>query len=156
MRCLQSVLSFSYLLCVSIWWRTTLPRSTSRWGRLLFNKAGRNGAHGFSNPAVLPVTFHWKEKKRPPKKIRQKCPGRVADEISCPHSPADADRIFQPLPGGSSDQRAALLIVVAFLLMNGWRAINWTFLSQPLGFHDQGGIFPCIVGTFFLSFGPCW
>ena len=48
----------------------------------------------------------------------------------------------------------ALLIVVAFLLMNGWRAINWTFLSQaPLDSMTRGGIFPCIVGTFFLSFG---
>ena len=48
----------------------------------------------------------------------------------------------------------ALLIVVAFLLLNGWRAINWTFLSQaPLDSMTRGGIFPCIVGTFFLSFG---
>ena len=48
----------------------------------------------------------------------------------------------------------ALLIVVAFLVLNGWRAINWTFLSQaPLDSMTRGGIFPCIVGTFFLSFG---
>ena len=48
----------------------------------------------------------------------------------------------------------ALLIVVAFLLLNGWRAINWTFLSQaPLDSMTRGGIFPCVVGTFFLSFG---
>ncbi len=26
---------------------------------------------------------------------------------------------------------AALLIVVYFLVAKGWRAINWTFLSQP-------------------------
>jgi phosphate transport system permease protein len=48
----------------------------------------------------------------------------------------------------------ALLIVVAFLLLNGWRAINWTFLSQaPSDSMTRGGIFPCIVGTFFLSLG---
>jgi phosphate transport system permease protein len=48
----------------------------------------------------------------------------------------------------------ALFIVVAFLLVNGWRAINWTFLSQmPLDSMTRGGILPCIVGTFLLSFG---
>jgi phosphate transport system permease protein len=48
----------------------------------------------------------------------------------------------------------ALFIIVAFLLLNGWRAINWTFLSQaPMDSMTKGGIFPCIVGTFFLSFG---
>jgi len=37
----------------------------------------------------------------------------------------------------------ALLSVVAFLLLNGWRAINWTFLSQaPLDSMSRGGIFP--------------
>ena len=48
----------------------------------------------------------------------------------------------------------ALLIILAFLLINGWRAISWTFLSQvPLDSMTKGGIFPCIVGTFLLSFG---
>ena len=48
----------------------------------------------------------------------------------------------------------ALFIVVAFLLLNGWSAINWTFLSQmPLDSMTRGGILPCIVGTFLLSFG---
>jgi phosphate transport system permease protein len=48
----------------------------------------------------------------------------------------------------------ALFIIVAFLILNGWRAINWTFLSQaPMDSMTKGGIFPCIVGTFFLSFG---
>jgi len=48
----------------------------------------------------------------------------------------------------------ALLIIVAFLLLNGWHAINWTFLTQaPTDSMTKGGIFPCIVGTFLLSFG---
>ena len=48
----------------------------------------------------------------------------------------------------------ALLVVVTFLVYHGWRAISWTFLSQPpINSMTQGGIFPCIVGTFCLSFG---
>lgn len=48
----------------------------------------------------------------------------------------------------------ALVIIVAFLVYNGWRAINWTFLSQPpTNSMTQGGILPCIIGTFSLSFG---
>jgi len=48
----------------------------------------------------------------------------------------------------------ALLVVVSFLVYHGWRAINWTFLTQPpTNSMTQGGIFPCIVGTFSLSFG---
>lgn len=48
----------------------------------------------------------------------------------------------------------ALLIVVTFLVYNGWRAINWTFLTQaPTDSMTKGGIFPCIMGTFLLSLG---
>jgi len=49
---------------------------------------------------------------------------------------------------------AALLIVVYFLVARGWRAINWTFLSQPpIDSMTKGGILPCIVGTLCLSIG---
>ncbi len=49
---------------------------------------------------------------------------------------------------------AALLIIVYFLVSNGWRAINWTFLSQPpIDSMTNGGILPCIVGTICLSLG---
>ena len=49
---------------------------------------------------------------------------------------------------------AALLVVVYFLVAKGWRAINWTFLSQaPMDSMTQGGILPCIVGTLCLSIG---
>jgi phosphate transport system permease protein len=47
-----------------------------------------------------------------------------------------------------------LLIIVYFLVARGWRAINWTFLSQPpMEMMTQGGILPCIVGTLCLSLG---
>jgi len=49
---------------------------------------------------------------------------------------------------------AALLIIVYFLVSRGWRAINWTFLTQPpLESMTKGGILPCIVGTICLSLG---
>jgi phosphate transport system permease protein len=48
----------------------------------------------------------------------------------------------------------ALLIVVYFLVAKGWRAINWTFLTQPpKEAMTEGGILPCIVGTLCLSLG---
>ena len=48
----------------------------------------------------------------------------------------------------------ALLIVIWFLVANGWRAINWTFLTQPpLDSMTKGGILPCIVGTLIISLG---
>ena len=49
---------------------------------------------------------------------------------------------------------AALLVVVYFLVARGWRAINWTFLTQPpMDSMTKGGILPCIVGTLCLSVG---
>jgi phosphate transport system permease protein len=46
----------------------------------------------------------------------------------------------------------ALLVVISFLVMNGWRAINWQFLTQaPYDSMTKGGILPCIVGTLVLS-----
>ncbi|MBW1768364.1 MAG: phosphate ABC transporter permease PstA [Deltaproteobacteria bacterium] len=48
----------------------------------------------------------------------------------------------------------ALLIIIYFLVVKGWRAINWTFLTQPpMDSMTKGGIFPCIVGTLCLSLG---
>jgi phosphate transport system permease protein len=48
----------------------------------------------------------------------------------------------------------ALLIIVYFLTARGWRAINWTFLTQsPTDSMTKGGILPCIVGTLCLSLG---
>lgn len=48
----------------------------------------------------------------------------------------------------------ALLIIVYFMVANGWKAINWTFLTQPpMDSMTKGGILPCIVGTLGLSLG---
>ena len=48
----------------------------------------------------------------------------------------------------------ALLIVVYFLVARGWKAINWTFLTQPpMESMTKGGILPCIIGTLCLSLG---
>ncbi len=48
----------------------------------------------------------------------------------------------------------ALLIIVYFLVSRGWKAINWTFLTQPpIDSMTKGGILPCIVGTICLSLG---
>ncbi len=48
----------------------------------------------------------------------------------------------------------ALLVVVYFLVANGWSAITWTFLTQPpMDSMTQGGILPCIVGTACLGIG---
>ena len=48
----------------------------------------------------------------------------------------------------------ALFIIVYFMVTRGWRAITWTFLTQPpMDSMTKGGILPCIVGTFCLSIG---
>ncbi len=48
----------------------------------------------------------------------------------------------------------ALLVIVYFLVTRGWRAITWTFLTQPpIESMTKGGILPCIVGTICLSVG---
>ncbi|MFO7963434.1 MAG: phosphate ABC transporter permease PstA [Desulfobacterales bacterium] len=49
---------------------------------------------------------------------------------------------------------AALFVIVFFIVKNGWRAIDWTFLTQPpMDSMTRGGIMPAIVGTFCLSMG---
>jgi phosphate transport system permease protein len=48
----------------------------------------------------------------------------------------------------------ALFIILFFLIKNGWRAINWTFLTEvPYDSMAKGGILPCIIGTVYLSVG---
>lgn len=61
---------------------------------------------------------------------------------------------FTLFRGASFINGIALFIVVYFMVANGWRAINWTFLTQPpMDSMTKGGILPCIVGTFSLSIG---
>ena len=48
----------------------------------------------------------------------------------------------------------ALVVIIYFLVVRGWRAITWTFLTQPpMESMTKGGILPCIVGTICLSIG---
>jgi phosphate transport system permease protein len=62
--------------------------------------------------------------------------------------------IFTLLRVAAAINGMALLVIVFFLVKNGWRAINWTFLTQPpTDSMTQGGILPCIVGTLCLSLG---
>jgi phosphate transport system permease protein len=49
---------------------------------------------------------------------------------------------------------SALGILFYFLIVRGYSAINWTFLTQPpREAMTEGGILPCIIGTFGLSLG---
>lgn len=48
----------------------------------------------------------------------------------------------------------ALLIFLAFITVQGISAISWEFLTQaPRQSMTEGGIWPCIVGTVYLSLG---
>ncbi|MEW5774459.1 MAG: phosphate ABC transporter permease PstA [Thermodesulfobacteriota bacterium] len=48
----------------------------------------------------------------------------------------------------------ALAVICAFLLFHGLPALSWELLTQaPRKMMTEGGIFPCIAGTFLLSFG---
>ena len=49
---------------------------------------------------------------------------------------------------------AALVGVCLFLVWNGSGAISWGFLTEaPRKMMTEGGVWPCIVGTFLLAFG---
>ena len=61
---------------------------------------------------------------------------------------------FMLFRGAAAINGIALLIIVYFMVANGWRAISWEFLTKPpMEAMTKGGILPCIVGTFALSFG---
>ncbi len=45
-------------------------------------------------------------------------------------------------------------LIVIFIILKGWRAVNWEFLSAfPANGMREGGIFPAIAGTFYLVSG---
>ncbi len=49
---------------------------------------------------------------------------------------------------------AALLVVGYFVVSRGAGSISWSFLTRPpTDSMTQGGIMPCIIGTFYLSAG---
>lgn len=48
----------------------------------------------------------------------------------------------------------ALAVMFGFILIRGCRAISWTFLTEPpIEAMTKGGIFPAIIGTFYLTLG---
>jgi phosphate transport system permease protein len=62
--------------------------------------------------------------------------------------------VFALFRGAAAINGIALVVIVYFLVARGWRAINWTFLTQPpVESMTKGGILPCIVGTLCLSLG---
>ncbi|MBU3917657.1 phosphate ABC transporter permease PstA [bacterium] len=47
-----------------------------------------------------------------------------------------------------------LFTVIGYIILNGWQAISWEFLTQPpTDSMTKGGILPCIIGTLCLSLG---
>jgi phosphate transport system permease protein len=49
---------------------------------------------------------------------------------------------------------AALAAIILFLIIKGAGSISWDFLSQaPAASMTKGGIFPAIIGTFYLTAG---
>ncbi len=62
--------------------------------------------------------------------------------------------VFTLFRGAAVVNGLVLLVILGFLAWNGWRSVSWTFLTQaPTNSMTAGGIFPCIAGTFLLSFG---
>ena len=62
--------------------------------------------------------------------------------------------MFSLFRGAAWINGVALVIIVYFMVANGWRAITWTFLTEaPRNSMTEGGILPCIVGTVLLSIG---
>lgn len=47
-----------------------------------------------------------------------------------------------------------LIIVIGYIFLKGYKAISWEFLTQPpKNEMTEGGIFPAILGTFYLMLG---
>ena len=62
--------------------------------------------------------------------------------------------VFWVLRSAAGLNVAVLLIVVSFILLNGWKAVSWEFLTcAPTHSMTRGGILPCIVGTVLLGAG---
>jgi phosphate transport system permease protein len=48
----------------------------------------------------------------------------------------------------------SLALMLGFILYHGIGVVNWTFLTEPpIDAMTKGGIYPAIVGTFYLTFG---
>ncbi len=61
---------------------------------------------------------------------------------------------FLGLRLGAGAVVASLGGILLYVFINGYTAINWTFLTEaPRESMTQGGIFPAIVGTLYLTLG---
>jgi phosphate transport system permease protein len=48
----------------------------------------------------------------------------------------------------------SLAVMLGFIFFHGFKALNWTFLTEPpIDAMTKGGIFPAIVGTLYLTLG---
>ncbi|RJR31541.1 MAG: phosphate ABC transporter permease PstA [Desulfobacteraceae bacterium] len=62
--------------------------------------------------------------------------------------------VFALLRLAAAINGTALAVIVYFVGVRGYRAIDWTFLTQPpTDSMTKGGILPCIVGTLILAVG---
>ncbi|WP_126381543.1 phosphate ABC transporter permease PstA [Desulfovibrio ferrophilus] len=62
--------------------------------------------------------------------------------------------MFGMFKAASGINGLALLTICGFLFYYGLPAISWEFLTEaPRNSMTEGGIWPCIVGTFLLAFG---
>ncbi|MEK6615053.1 MAG: phosphate ABC transporter, permease protein PstA, partial [Bacteroidota bacterium] len=49
---------------------------------------------------------------------------------------------------------AILAVILSFIIINGFRAISWEFLTaMPEDGMTKGGIYPAIIGTLILGLG---
>ena len=61
---------------------------------------------------------------------------------------------FSCFRGATLINALALLIIVYFMVANGYEAINLSFVTEaPRDSMTKGGILPCIVGTVYLALG---
>lgn len=80
--------------------------------------------------------------------------GRKIDYASLRRRKMFQGSVFFLFRSAAAVNGIALAVIVAFLIGNGWKSINWTFLTQvPTDSMTKGGILPCIVGTLALSLG---
>ncbi len=126
-----------------------MPINTGRWEQQLYNDemiVKQTDTTYIENDAVLPSK-----------------PGRIQKNdnavLKASHSKQRRRKIFQSFMFwlfriAAVINGTALAIIIYFLVARGWRAINWTFLTQPpMESMTKGGILPCIIGTLCLSLG---
>ena len=98
----------------------------------------------------------WRQ--RCPKEVRKKMTAKSlcarAQEKSRPRRWAAQVASYTALRVAAYVNCAALVTACVFLLVNGVGALNWDFVfDSPRKMMTEGGVFPCLVGTFLLAAG---